>query len=156
MFRASTSSRVNKSLHERRKVMRRTEARELFMKMLFQMEVQNEYSDQIRNRFEEEELSDSNQKEYFDAMYQMITQHIKEVDTLIEECSNNWKINRLAKVDLAVLRLSITEILYKEDIPDSVSINEAVDLAKKFGGDDSGKYVNGVLGKIVRGRQKEQ
>lgn len=136
--------------------MRRTEARELFMQMLFQMEVQNDYSNSIKTRFEKEKLEDSNQKDYFDEMYQLVTQHLQDIDQLIEECSNNWKINRLAKVDLAVLRLSIAELLYRHDIPNSVSINEAVDLAKKFGSDDSGKYINGILGKIVREKQKEK
>lgn len=135
--------------------MRRTQARELLMQMLFQMEVQNDYSDSIKKRVAEENLEESNQKDYFEEMYGLITLHLPEIDQQIEEYSNNWKINRLAKVDLAILRLSIAELLYKMDIPDSVSINEAVDLAKKFGGDDSGKFVNGVLGKIVRGKQKE-
>ncbi|MEA4988850.1 MAG: transcription antitermination factor NusB [Anaerovorax sp.] len=135
--------------------MRRTQARELLMQMLFQMEVQNDYSDSIKKRVAKENLEESNQKDYFEEMYDLITLHLPEIDQRIEECSNNWKINRLAKVDLAILRLSIIELLYRNDIPDSVSINEAVDLAKKFGGDDSGKFVNGVLGKIVRGKQKE-
>ncbi|WP_206458094.1 transcription antitermination factor NusB [Anaerovorax sp. IOR16] len=135
--------------------MRRTQARELLMQMLFQMEVQNDHSDSIKKRVAEENLEESNQKDYFEEMYGLITLHLPEIDQQIEEYSNNWKINRLAKVDLAILRLSIAELLYKMDIPDSVSINEAVDLAKKFGGDDSGKFVNGVLGKIVRGKQKE-
>lgn len=135
--------------------MRRTQARELLMQMLFQMEVQNDYSDSIKKRVSEENLEESNQKDYFEEMYGLITLHLPEIDQQIVEYSNNWKINRLAKVDLAILRLSIAELLYRMDIPDSVSINEAVDLAKKFGGDDSGKFVNGVLGKIVRGKQKE-
>jgi N utilization substance protein B len=58
----------------------------------------------------------------------------------------------MAKVDLAILRLSAAEILYLEDVPDSASINEAVDMAKKFGGDDSGKFINGILGKVVRSK----
>jgi N utilization substance protein B len=67
--------------------------------------------------------------------------------------AENWKIERIAKVDLAILRLSIGEIMYM-DIPVSVSINEAVELAKKFGTDDSAKFINGVLGKVSREMSK--
>lgn len=125
------------------------------MQMLFQMEVQNDYSDSIKNRMAKENLEESNQKDYFEKMYDLIHTYLPEIDQQIEKHSNHWKINRLAKVDLAILRLSIAELLYRDDIPDSVSINEAVDLAKKFGGDDSGKFINGVLGKIARNKLQD-
>ncbi len=134
---------------------RRTQARERFMQMLFQMEVQDDYSVSIKNRVIEEALEDTDQKDYFEEMYRLICLYRTEVDKQIEAYSDHWKMNRLAKVDLAILRLSITELLYRDDIPDSVSINEAVDLAKKFGGEDSGKFINGVLGKIARSKEQK-
>lgn len=132
--------------------MRRTEARELFMQLLFQMEVQNDFSQEIKDKFIREHLSDSNQLEYFNRLYLAAVENLPEIDETLESCSENWKINRMAKVDLAILRLSAAEILYLEDVPDSASINEAVDMAKKFGGDDSGKFINGILGKVVRSK----
>ena len=71
------------------------------------------------------------------------------IDNTISENLKNWSINRLSKVSLAILRLAVYEILFVDDIPNSVSINEAVELAKKYGGEDDAKYVNGVLGAIV-------
>lgn len=135
--------------------MRRTEARELFMQLLFQMEVQNDYSQDIKEKFIQEYMKDSNQLEYFNRLFEAAVGNLAVIDGKLEACSENWKIGRMAKVDLAILRLSAVEILYLEDVPDSASINEAVDMAKKFGGDDSGKFINGILGKVVRSKDAE-
>jgi N utilization substance protein B len=135
--------------------MRRTEARELFMQLLFQMEVQNDYGKEIKERFVQEHLRESNQLDYFNNLYEATVSNLDQIDVKLEACSSNWKINRMAKVDLAILRLSAAEILYLDEVPDSASINEAVDLAKKFGGDDSGKFINGILGKVVRTKDAE-
>jgi len=135
--------------------MRRTEARELFMQLLFQMEVQNDYSQKIKEKFILEHMKDSNQMEYFNLLFESAVNNLPAIDEKLEACSENWKISRMAKVDLAILRLSAAEILYLEDVPDSASINEAVDMAKKFGGDDSGKFINGILGKVVRSKNAE-
>ena len=135
--------------------MRRTEARELFMQLLFQMEVQNDYGKDIKERFVEEHLRESNQIEYFNNLYDATVANLALIDEKLEACSSNWKISRMAKVDLAILRLSAAEILYLDEVPDSASINEAVDMAKKFGGDDSGEFINGILGKVVRTKNAE-
>jgi transcription antitermination factor NusB len=132
--------------------MRRTEARELFMQLLFQMEVQNDYGINLKDKFIHEYMEESNQLDYFNQLYQLVVEHLSEIDKKLESSSENWKISRMAKVDLAILRLSSAEILFMDDIPDSASINEAVDLAKKFGGEDSGKFINGILGKVVRSK----
>lgn len=71
-----------------------------------------------------------------------------ELDALIDEKSTGWKTNRMAKVDLAIIRLAVYEIKFEDDIPTKVSINEAVELAKKYGADESGAFVNGVLAKL--------
>lgn len=72
-----------------------------------------------------------------------------ELDALIDEKSTGWKTNRMAKVDLAIIRLAVYEIKFEDDIPTKVSINEAVELAKKYGADESGVFVNGVLAKFA-------
>lgn len=136
--------------------MRRTEARELFMQLLFQMEMQNDYGSSQKQRFMEDYMKESGQSDYFNQMFELTAANLRDIDTLLEEYCNHWKVDRLAKVDLAVLRLSICEILYLDDVPDSASINEAVDLAKKFGGEESGKFVNGVLGRVARGKDEKK
>ncbi len=135
--------------------MRRTEARELFMQLLFQMEVQNDYDKEIKEKFVQEHLKDSNQLEYFNKLCDVTVGNLQRIDEKLGAFSENWKVKRMGKVDLAILRLAIAEISFLEDIPDSAAINEAVDLAKKFGGDDSGKFINGILGKVARNKDAE-
>ena len=75
--------------------------------------------------------------------------HAEEIDTLVGEVSENWVVSRMPFVDRNILRLATYEIFYGDDVPASVAINEAVELAKTYGGEDSSKFVNGVLGKIA-------
>ncbi len=79
-----------------------------------------------------------------------VDKHIDEIDSLISEYSHKWSKGRISKVALSVMRLSVCEMKYVDDVPISVSINEAVELAKKYGGDEDPAFVNGVLGGIAR------
>ncbi len=137
------------------KEMKRTEARELLMKLLFQMSMQREYGETIRTRFVEEYMKDSAQMEYFDALVAQILNNLAEIDKTIEDCSEHWKINRIDQIDLAILRLAVGEIKFMDNIPDSASINEAVELAKRYGGSNSGKFINGILGQVARGKDEQ-
>ena len=111
---------------------------------------------QLRNYDDEKiEATDSESvypidEDYFNKVIANVEANKEEIDRLLEASTDKWRLDRLPKVDLAILRLSTAEILYMNDIPQSVSINEAVELAKLFGNDDSGKFINGVLGKIAR------
>jgi len=82
--------------------------------------------------------------------FQSIVEKLDEIDELLSEVSSGWKLNRMAKVDLTILRLAVYEMRFDDDIPLKVAINEAVELAKKFGGDDSPSFVNGVLAKLAQ------
>lgn len=75
-------------------------------------------------------------------------EHLEDIDPIIQKNSQNWVFSRIAKVDLAILRLAIYELLYRKDIPPIVSINEAIDIAKSLSGPDSKRFVNGILDKI--------
>jgi N utilization substance protein B len=75
--------------------------------------------------------------------------HLEEIDKIIAESAPEWPIDKIAKIDLAILRIAIYEILYENDIPTKVSIDQAVELAKLYGNDTSGKFVNGVLGTVA-------
>ena len=79
-----------------------------------------------------------------------IEEHQQDIDDKIDEMAIGWRIDRMPKVDLSILRIAIYEMLYREDIPASVSINEAVELAKAFGGDRSSAYINGMLGTLAK------
>ncbi len=79
-----------------------------------------------------------------------ITEKIPEIDARLNETARGWKTNRFGSCDLAILRLAVYEMLYDEQIPQGVAINEAVELAKTYGGDESPAFVNGILGEIAR------
>ena len=89
---------------------------------------------------------------------QGVLSHLEQIDSLIEKTSIGWKIERMNRTDLAILRLGVYELLYDDTIPSGVAINEAVLLARKFGGEDSYSFVNGILGRIQKEKapQKEE
>ena len=80
---------------------------------------------------------------------------LPQIDAKLDEISKGWKLDRLGKVELAILRLGIFEMNFDEDIPTNVALNEAVELAKTFGGDTSPSFINGVLGKLIEEQDKE-
>ncbi len=86
---------------------------------------------------------------------QRCLEHQEEIDRIIEELAEGWSLDRMASVDRNVLRVAVCEMRYFDDIPISVSINEAVDLAKEYSTEESGKFINGILGTLGRGLQEE-
>lgn len=90
---------------------------------------------------------------YTDEVIAGIDEHKEEIDGIIGDIAINWKIDRMPKVDLSILRIAIFEMKYREDIPLGVSINEAVELAKEFGGERSSAYINGMLGTLAKEMQ---
>ena len=87
-------------------------------------------------------------REFADPLIRGALDHRDEADTIIKKHAKNWELHRIAAVDRNILRLAIYEMLHRDDIPPVVSINEAVDIAKKFSTQDSGKFVNGILDKV--------
>lgn len=99
---------------------------------------------------EEKESVDEADAQYIEQVLQGIVERQCEIDQKIESQANGWRLERIGKVDLAILRLAIFEMMCREDVPDSVAINEAVELAKRYGAEKSSKFVNGVLGGLAR------
>ncbi len=148
------------------KIDKRKMTRECAMQLLYEMEIQNDFSADLKTAFlsrlpqlrnYDDSASRDNgsdypiETDYFDQAIGAVVSNLTDIDETLINSAHNWKIDRISKVDLSILRLSIAETQFMNDIPVSVSINEAVELAKKFGGDDSGKFVNGVLGKAAKG-----
>ena len=136
--------------------MTRRELRDNVFKMLFRIEFHEaeEMPEQLA-LFEDEldTLFDGKQgqenREYLTNKCNDIFSHITELDEAINDVSSGWKTSRMSKVDLTIIRLAVYEMRYEEDIPVAVSINEAVELAKKYGTDDSASFVNGILAKLA-------
>ena len=132
--------------------MKRTEAREHIFKMVFGLEFNtaDEMPQQLEMYFDQLEEAKEKDREYIQKKAQAVAEHIEEIDRLINEHTTGWKTTRMNKVDLTILRLAVYEMKWDEDVPEGVAINEAVELAKKFGGDGSSSFVNGVLGRLAK------
>ena len=130
--------------------MGRRQAREGTMKLLYQMEINEDFSDEALSLFLENFTFDRNETEYIDDAIGVIKENILEIDDTIRKYLDSWEINRIAKIDLSILRIAIYEILYRKDIPVEVSINEAIESSKKYSNEDSFRFINGVLGGVVR------
>ncbi|SHI92901.1 transcription antitermination factor NusB [Lutispora thermophila] len=96
----------------------------------------------------------SKDRDFLNILIKGTIENLESIDEIIRKSLISWTMERIAKVDLSILRMAIFEILYYKDTPENIVINEAVELAKTFGGDDSSSFVNGVLGRVVRERVK--
>ncbi|MCL2110837.1 MAG: transcription antitermination factor NusB [Clostridiales bacterium] len=150
----------------------RIKTRELLMRLVFQMGATGDFSDAAKETFLADESlymgdvrGDSPMGCIFDAAggekpempylewaFACIRDNLSVIDRAIEEASEGWSIGRMNAADLAALRVAAAEMLYMDGIDDGVAVNEAVELAKKYGGEGSGAFVNGVLGAIARGK----
>ena len=132
--------------------MGRRELREQIFKLLFRIEFneKNEMPEQEELFFQEEENAASEKDEqYILKKYQDIVSKVDVIDEMINETAKGWETSRMGKVDLTLIRLAVYEIKYDDEIPTGVAINEAVELAKKFGQDNSPSFINGILDKFA-------
>lgn len=131
--------------------MSRREYREHLFRMLFLKDFHDpsEIDDQIEMYFES--IVDPKQEELnnLKLRYDSILEKMVEIDQVIEESASGWKLIRMGKIDLTIIRLATFEVLFDDDIPTGVAINEAVEIAKIFGEDNSPGFINGILAKIV-------
>lgn len=135
---------------------RRTQAREYALKVLYQIEMTNDnYDDSLAAFWEREPKAEEVVKEFANQLVRGVRENIKEIDGVISKYATNWQVNRMAVIDRNILRIAAFEMLYLNDIPPKVSINEAIDIAKKYGDTDSSKFVNGILDKISKIKAKE-
>lgn len=131
--------------------MRKREQREHIFKLLFmtQFNSQDEMTEQLAMYFDSLEELEEKDQTYMEEKYKNVLEKLNDIDEILNEYSKGWKTSRMNRVDLTALRLAVYEMKYDEQVPVGVAINEAVELAKNFGGDTSGSFVNGVLGKIA-------
>lgn len=137
--------------------MSRKTAREVAMKLAFASLLGGEDTyDAVLDKSGIEESPAQDDIVFSKAILDGILAHCDEIDALIHELAIGWKLERMPRVDLSILRVAIYEMMYREDIPLSVSINEAVELAKQFGGDHSSAYINGMLGTLAKRLNEEK
>ncbi|MCI9068221.1 MAG: transcription antitermination factor NusB [Lachnospiraceae bacterium] len=132
--------------------MNRRELREHIFRMLFRREffhAEAEFEEQVRMYLEELEPLGEKDRTYMQEKTDAVYRLVPELDGKLDEVAKGWKTGRMGKVDLTVLRLALYEMRYEESVPEKVAINEAVEIARKYGGDDSPSFVNGILAKLV-------
>lgn len=133
--------------------MKRTEARELAFKLIYSLEIQNTMDEEQMDLFFEENDIEEEKKNYIKTIFEGLIKNNDEIEKLIESnLKEKWTIDRISKIDLAILRVAIYELIYLK-LPYKVAINEAVELAKKYGDDSSKSFVNGILASIVKDRK---
>lgn len=131
--------------------MKRRKAREYALQLLFQLDIRKDKPTvTLFKRFWMEYDPDEEVKAFTEEIVKGTFKHLRAIDGKILASAKNWSLDRMASVDRNVLRMAAYEILHRMDIPLSVTINEAIELAKKYGTDDSGAFVNGILDNLAR------
>ncbi len=144
--------------------MTRSTARQIAAQLVFSMDANAVSADEALSSFFDEEhyaslkdeddlyleTPDESQLKYIRALLNLVEQHLPEIDERITKYSDGWKISRITRPTLAILRCSICEICYMDEIPDSASVNEAVELGKKFDSPKAAAFINGILGSMLR------
>lgn len=131
--------------------MKRSELREHIFRLVFGVEFneEDEMSQQLKLYFDQLEDAKEKDLEYIRTKAQQIAQKIPEIDRMVNEHTKGWKTTRMNKVDLSILRVAVYEMQWDDDVPVGVAIDEAVELAKKYSGEDGPSFVNGVLAKLA-------
>lgn len=124
---------------------KRSRSREVAMEVLYQMEIQERFVSKVHLERYDEALD----TDYLEALFSAFEANRAEIDAHISGRLKNWRFDRLSKMDVSILRLALTEMLYIDDIPHKVSVNESVELAKKYVDEKSAKFINGVLSHYV-------
>ena len=132
---------------------KRTKARELALQMLYELEIRKEplksFLDEFwKMPFKERESVEKQVKDFANSLVEGTIEHISEIDKLISSYAQNWQLKRMAVIDKNIIRMGAFELLFLEGIPPKVSLNEAVELAKKYGDTESSKFVNGILDRV--------
>jgi transcription antitermination protein NusB len=126
-------------MHGRRK------AREVALQVLYSLNFVHLDVEKAMELFWGNFVAPKTAKEFAASLIEGTWGHREELDQLIEDCSDNWSLSRISKVDISILRLAVFEFLYCDDIPSKVTLNEAIDLGKTFGSENSGSFINGIL-----------
>ena len=127
---------------------RRRKSREFALQVLYQLNITKQEATAAFTQFEEHFLPDGVAEDFVKRLVHGVLEHRPELDRLIEQYSEHWRIDRIDMIDRNILRMALFELLYCEEIPPKVTINEAIDLGKRFGSEDSGSFINGILDRV--------
>ncbi len=129
---------------------KRRRSREFALQVLYQLEILKQDPTKVLSATKEHFLPKDSDYEFSERIVLGIQKYIKEIDLLIKRYSEHWRLDRMAIIDRNILRMALFELLYCEDIPPKVTLNEAISLGKKYGTEDSGGFINGILDRIQK------
>jgi len=128
---------------------RRHQARELALKVLFQLEGSNDDVDEVLQYHAVEGAATAEVRIFAGELVRGVLANRDQLDAILSEASEHWKLDQMAKVDRIILRIAVYEIAIDRQVPTKAAINESIELAKTFSGDDAGRFVNGILGRVA-------
>lgn len=128
----------------------RRKARELALQMLYQHDVSGNVPDTIISTFEDLQKSKANTREFAERVFKGTVENMGKIDDMIQAQADNWRLSRMAVVDRNIIRMSVYEFLHEDDTPKLVIIDEAIEIAKKFGTQKSSQFINGILDGILK------
>jgi len=127
---------------------KRRRSREVALQVLYQLEITKQDALRTLAQFQEHFSESVERDDFVERLVLGVSEHGREIDRLIEKYSENWRLDRMNSIDRNILRMAAFELLYCEDIPPKVTLNEAIDLGKRYGTDESGSFINGILDRI--------
>lgn len=132
----------------------RRRGREILLQLLYQIDFTPVTPDAALKIYENNFNKKEGSWDFASEMFKEISEKLDDIDALIGQNSENWKLSRMAVIDRNILRLAVYELLYRDDIPSKATLNEAIELGKKFGSEESGAFINGILDKIHKTRNQ--
>jgi N utilization substance protein B len=136
---------------------KRRKSRELALQLLYQYEMRKDPPEKLLDEFRAARKNlHKDIRAYAEALFTGTLAHLAELDEVISEHSLNWKLSRLSSIDRNILRFSLYEIFFREDIPEKVTMDEAIEISKRFSGEDAGGFINGILDSALKDRQRWQ
>ena len=137
--------------------MKRRNAREYALQFVYGMDMidlaarkKKDYSSELESFWRGTQESEADAKKFAEALIKGTISNLEDIDRLIQKAADKWKLIRIAAIDRNIMRIAVYEVIYRDDIPDAVSINEALEIAKKFSTADSAAFINGILDKISK------
>jgi N utilization substance protein B len=135
---------------------RRRKAREETLRILYRLEFDNRQSEETLSQYWENKKTNQATREYSTWLVNGIISHHKKIDTIIQNASEHWRLSRMALIDRNILRMAVFELLYEENIEPAVVINEAIEIAKAYSGNEAATFVNGVLDAIRKNLENQK
>ena len=135
---------------------KRRKAREEALQILFQTEFNDNSLEDILRQFWKNKKADKETREFSRTLVENVLRHKEKIDLFIQSVSENWRVSRMAIIDLCILRIAVCELIFDEDLAPAIVMNEAIEIAKKYSGTKAANFINGVLDAVNKNKEKEK